>query len=231
MFHNCPILHPLAAERLVESKNLRQPLRPVVTVPLSFDGKLLGGYTVNYQAGTKQITLYRNLLAAVLYEQGGVNIEEILVLYDLAQKMEEKRQRDKAFQEKYGDWLITSFGFIESLSPRDFPFLYQGQIEEAEKSLTPYLPSRQAYYGWRRNPVRVTPARVRLRNPLAPPTKLPAKRYVGVGYKDKGNRRDPATDGSPSWQEVATSSKMRNIESAPRTTILGAIFEKMGMEE
>jgi hypothetical protein len=24
---------------------------------------------------------------------------------------------------------------------------------------------------------------------------------------------------------------MRNIESAPRTTILGAIFEKMGMEE
>jgi hypothetical protein len=70
-----------------------------------------------------------------------------------------------------------------------------------------------------------------LRNPLAPPTKLPAKRFVGVGYKDKGNRRDPAVDGSPSWQEVATSSKMRNFVSVQRPTKLGAILEKFDGEE
>jgi len=206
-------------------------LRPVVTVPLSFDGKSLGGYTVNYQAGTKQITLYRNLLAAVVYEQGGVSIEEMLVLYDLTQKMAEKLSRDRAFEEKYGSWLITSFSFIQSLSPREFPYSYPGDVDRAAALLTPFLPSRQAYHGWRKNPVRVTPARVRLRNPLAPPKKLPAKRYVGVGYRDKGNRRDPAVDGSPAWQEVATSSKMRAEESAPRITRVGRILSEFTEEE
>lgn len=32
----------------------------------------------------------------------------------------------------------------------------------------------------------------------------PPQAYVGVGYKDKGNKRDTAMDGSPSWQLVAS---------------------------
>jgi hypothetical protein len=39
---------------------------------------------------------------------------------------------------------------------------------------------------------------------LGIPTKqIPPKPYIRVGYKDKGTRRDPSWDGSPSWQEVA----------------------------
>lgn len=34
-------------------------------------------------------------------------------------------------------------------------------------------------------------------------SKLPPKRFIGVGYKDIGNMKDLAYDGSPSWQEVA----------------------------
>lgn len=34
------------------------------------------------------------------------------------------------------------------------------------------------------------------------------ERYIGVGYKDKGARRDPAKDGSPAWQEVAMARKL-----------------------
>lgn len=33
----------------------------------------------------------------------------------------------------------------------------------------------------------------------------PRPRFIGVGYKDYGDRRDPSYDGSPSWQEVASS--------------------------
>lgn len=33
------------------------------------------------------------------------------------------------------------------------------------------------------------------------------QKYIGVGYKDKGARRDPAKDGSPAWQEVAMTRK------------------------
>jgi len=36
------------------------------------------------------------------------------------------------------------------------------------------------------------------------PRRAPPKPYIGIGYKDKGSRREPAIDGSPKWQEVAT---------------------------
>jgi hypothetical protein len=183
---------------------------------------------VVYKTGTKQVTLYRNLLARVCYEQGGISLEEILVLYDLAQKMEEKRQKDRAFDEKYGTWLITSFDFISTLSPQVFPWTFQGNREEVEDTLRPFLPSRQAYFGWVKNPVRSTPVEIRLRNPLAPPKAIPPKRFIGVGYRDKGNRRDPAIDGSPSWQEIATSGLMRTKEDYPiRETRLGKVLPKL----
>lgn len=36
-------------------------------------------------------------------------------------------------------------------------------------------------------------------------TSHPPKRYVGVGYRDKGSRKIPSTDASPAWQDVASS--------------------------
>jgi len=43
------------------------------------------------------------------------------------------------------------------------------------------------------------------------------KRYIGVGYKDKGHRRNITLDASPSWQEVAVSEssrlEMQNIQA------------------
>jgi len=39
------------------------------------------------------------------------------------------------------------------------------------------------------------------------------QKHIGVGYKDKGARRDPSKDGSPSWQEVAmTRKKMKTMD-------------------
>lgn len=35
-----------------------------------------------------------------------------------------------------------------------------------------------------------------------------SKRFIGVGYRDKGTAREVSYDGSPSWQEVATSITM-----------------------
>ena len=34
--------------------------------------------------------------------------------------------------------------------------------------------------------------------------RLPPTRYIGVGYKDKGARRNVTVDGTPAWQEVAS---------------------------
>jgi hypothetical protein len=39
------------------------------------------------------------------------------------------------------------------------------------------------------------------------------QRYVGVGYKDKGNKKDPTVDGTPGWKEVAASNCIPNSVS------------------
>jgi hypothetical protein len=50
------------------------------------------------------------------------------------------------------------------------------------------------------------------------PRRTPAKAYIGIGYKDKGSRREPALDGSPKWQEVATFNANKEAElENPRT--------------
>jgi len=217
----------------LSANDLRQPLRPVITVPADLQARLSGGYKVKFQNGTKLITLYRNLLAAVVYEREGVSIEEILVLFELASELEEKRARDSAFSEKYGLWLITTFQFLDKLKPKVFPFICPEPLRSAgEHFLIPYLPSRQAYFGWKLNPVRTTPAKVILRNPLAPPQRLRPKRFMGVGYRDKGNRRDPAADGSPSWQEVAQSEQSRRIvEKSPPEHWAAGIDPFLPLEE
>jgi hypothetical protein len=48
------------------------------------------------------------------------------------------------------------------------------------------------------------------------PKKFPPKKIIGVGYKDKGTRRNNAEDGSPSWKEVASyfSYKEREAEDS-----------------
>jgi len=48
--------------------------------------------------------------------------------------------------------------------------------------------------------------------------KLPPKRYIGVGYRDKGSKRNTAYDGSPAWQEVATADilKEKSFENKSR---------------
>lgn len=58
---------------------------------------------------------------------------------------------------------------------------------------------------------------------------LPPKRYIGVGYKDKGNLRFSYYDGSPSWQEIASSSEKTEREIYYKS-ILGVSFESLVLE-
>jgi len=68
----------------------------------------------------------------------------------------------------------------------------------------PLLPSEEATFGYLNQMIlnldkvftkKVLPRSVR--------TKSVKTRYIGVGYKDKGNLRISSFDGSPSWQEVS----------------------------
>jgi hypothetical protein len=49
------------------------------------------------------------------------------------------------------------------------------------------------------------------------PHRLKAKNRIGVGYRDKGNARNTAWDGSPTWQEVAASEQMQAMQTQSST--------------
>jgi hypothetical protein len=140
----------------------------------------------------------------------GISIEDLLTLYELQVYLEEKTDKDPVFNAKYGMWLITTEQVMQKLGTfRAFPIrIQEGHRRLLVEILKPLLPGASAYFGLRKQPRIWNSFRVQLRNPLKPlPLKIP-KPYVGVGYKDKGSRRDLAKDGSPHWKEVASSNKV-----------------------
>jgi hypothetical protein len=190
----------------------------IVTIPafVDFEKRLKGGYKVKIAPGTKRITLYRNLLAKCCFDPEGIRIEELLTIYHLAQELQEKLEKDPEFKQKFELWLITTFEFVKILgSAREFPAVLKGSlVKDWEERLKPYLPSREAYFGWKNNPIKRLNVKVLLRNSLEPPKNLSQrKRTMGVGYRDKGHKRDLAYDGSPHWTEIASAGGQQRMQS------------------
>lgn len=194
-----------AAETSSIGKKHRQApvLNPRSYETLGLEERLNGGYKVKFRTGTKLITIFRFLLAKSVYDaEDGLRLDEYLALMEAYLRLREAR--DPTFLEKYGEWLITIQPFIASLAEvKTFPLLPKKRSPELERALSPLLPSASAYFGYKRNPTIRQGFVISVRNPFIPPSKLPPPRFIGVGYKDKGTRRDPAKDGSPRWQDVA----------------------------
>lgn len=80
--------------------------------------------------------------------------------------------------------------------------------------LKPLLLSHFSYFGWRKSfNVKDFVKRFN-RNQRRKP---PPLRRIGVGYRDHGTARDVAYDGSPTWQEVASSGLNRSSISTKKT--------------
>jgi hypothetical protein len=172
---------------------------------LDWEGKLkAGGYKVKFRSGQKLITIFRFLLAKVVYDtEDGLRLDEYLALMEAYLRL--RTHKDPTFLEKYGEWLITIQPFIASLAEvKVYPLVPKKRSPELERVLAPLLPGPSAYYGYKGNPSIRQGFTITVRNPFIPPAKLPPPRFIGVGYKDKGTRRNTAVDGSPRWQDVAS---------------------------
>lgn len=164
-----------------------------------------GNFKLKYLKNTKQITLVRNIIAALVYESRGICLEDTLVLYDILPSLIEKAEKDEQFKKSHGSGLITTYEIIKnSFNPTKFPYKPRKRvIEKLQESLQGWIPTRQAYLGWKGNFTReqayeVIPQGLNLRLLKV----FKERSRIGVGYRDKGCRKDPAFDGSPSWQEV-----------------------------
>lgn len=194
-------------------------------LPVNSDPRLLsledllrkGAYKLKIKKGIRKKDLFRFLLAKMLYErEEGLHLDEFLVLWELYLQLLEVQSKDPSFREKYGAFFKNSFVFFRELgSQKEFPIRIEenGNLQYLERIasvLEPMLPSRSAYFGLKGQKSLKSGFSLVFESELLS-RKIPEGRRIGVGYRDKGSRRDLALDGSPDWREVASSLQEKRI--------------------
>lgn len=177
-----------------------------------------GAYRLKIKAGIKKKDLFRFLLAKMLYErEEGLHIDEFLVLWELYLQLQGLLSKDPSFKEKYERFFRDSFLFFQELgNQKEFPIRVEDDenlqyLERIRDVLEPMLPTRAAYFGLKGQKNLRSGFSLVFEDEILQ-RKIPEGRRIGVGYRDKGSRRDPAFDGSPDWRDVAMSFLEQRIQ-------------------
>jgi len=201
-------------------ENSEQSSRPSTFDPRNIESRIFRGYKMIFKKGTKQMTLLRFLLAKLVHGVDGLSLEEYLCLYHLFYDLTEEKSGDLFFLSKYIAWLERVELVLRKMAgTKIFPVIPQELTRRTiEKLLEEHLPSPRAFFGLNGQRDLRQSFRLVLNDTLMPRKALP-QRFIGVGYKDKGTRRDLALDGNPSWQTVATylSNQEREAEEVPQS--------------
>lgn len=172
----------------------------------------------------KRVSLQRYLWSNLCYENKvSVRILAGLLLNQLW--LEEKSVSDPDFNKKFKETLEVSSSILKeiNLSHGISQKAFTAASNRAMKELEGFLVPRRNYTQWKTKfdslVVRTTS------KPLGVlKKKLPPERFIGIGYRDKGTAKNPAEDGSPSWQEVAQSNlieqklTLKEVENELRKT-------------
>jgi hypothetical protein len=154
---------------------------------------------------TKRISLERYLLSKVAFFPETVNERDLLALFLNHIDLQEKADREMDFCQKFGSDLesvsiiLKGINLTHGVSLRSLTMM----SEKVKVVLSHYIVPRRNFEDFKlrfHNSYHLI-----FREPQGVPTDtLPAKRWIGVGYRDKGSAKDKAIDASPSWQSVAT---------------------------
>jgi hypothetical protein len=156
------------------------------------------------EQGIRRITLLRNLIAKSWYDAEGLAPHEIVAVWELYEICLRKSTVDPSFSNKYHQWLITVGKFLrKNMDGKTVPLKLTESAFQPFNNLVPFLPSKQAYFGYKNDPRMREAFKFLVKDADDLNKKFPPSRYVGVGYRDKGTRSNPSFDGSPHWKEVA----------------------------
>jgi hypothetical protein len=223
------LLERVAATSHLKEKSLRKKLAklPVLTLSANELKRLRSGRSKVKVRGVKSSwTIVRMILSYFVHTQD--NKDELLRLLFTEHlenhllKMTDPGYRKKFFKETSSlEGLIQYYLKVKISNP----VLVKPSLLRYEKQ----LPAAASMYGYmielqdkildfftRQRPDTLTKL-------------LPPKRYIGVGYKDKGNLRFSYYDGSPSWQDVASTSETTEREIYYKS-ILGVSYESLVLE-
>lgn len=160
---------------------------------------------VKYSRRVKRVSLQRFLVSKIVYEVTKITQQDLFVLYDNQIWLEQRCLRDFDFSRKFGDSLEELSKNLKLIN------LSSGVTVKAlirlstriKKDLEEFLVPHRNYSDYKKRFSGLFQLRT-----LSPPQetnkRLPPKRIIGTGYRDKGTARNLAKDGSPRWQEVAS---------------------------
>lgn len=186
----------------------------------------------------KRISLQRFLLSKFLFEGRKIQEQDIVCLFENQIWLESRCLRDSRFYKKFGREV---FSLSNLLKNQDAEEISEKSIIRVSKRLTlscpEFLVPKRNYEQWKSrfagsfhlNPILDKEIRDHY-NPKVPP-----ERRVGVGYRDKGSKRNLAKDGSPDWTEISLDENFQkeqreyDVDKCESIEEIGHLFYRLGL--
>jgi hypothetical protein len=197
--------------------------RLAAPMPCASDPANLTGAGLRFEVSCKKRHVFREiqvLLSKVSYEECGLDSNEVLCLQELFLRATFYAEQDF----NYIIWLVrleAVADLVMKLEPKQCRArelkveFWKIGISGRDMILSPH-----EYFGLKSEKYREGHVRYRWTYPRK--VKPPLERYVGVGYKDKGNCRNLSWDGSPTLKEFCSTDEFRAIiEREPRRSNYG----------
>lgn len=171
---------------------------PVFAIPAKLRFYYLNG-RLGLDSSYRPFTLMKFLLKKFQVTKDNSNEVERFIFLLTIEKILDKMKDPLYFRRYY-----VEFQKLEYLTD----MFLKGKITNPSfvnwERFDPLLPSEEATFGYLNQIItNLDKVLTRVNLPRSVRTKSVKTRYIGVGYKDKGNLRISSFDGSPSWQEVS----------------------------
>lgn len=173
--------------------------------PISYKGRTYKAAQIRYTKKIKRITLMRYLCSKLVLKSDEITRLDLMLMYDNLIHLQDLCLKDENFRLKFGSDLESLAKLLKgfNLSPKSNKLNMRTLSSQMKQEITNFLyPLRNLSTVWThvQKMYFVTEyiEQGRLRK------FLPPKAYIGKGYTDKGTAKDPAYDGSPSWQTIAS---------------------------
>lgn len=186
----------------INTKESRQTFVPVRDFQHSNkEWNSAAGVHVVYAKRCKRITLTRVICSIAVFEVEKLKLTEVLVLFDNMLYLQDMCVKEEAFKDKFGSSLEDLAKILKNTRLTHTP------TRAGLKRLSNELSKLGGFLIPHRN-LSATKKHVQGKFEIRQGTKLgipvanlPLKRYIGIGYRDKGTARNLAINGELRWQE------------------------------
>lgn len=149
----------------------------------------------------KPIHMVRFLLQTMIFEERELTTVEEIVLWTAWEKSMLFARLNPEYDEKWNKLLEAGYYIVaHRQNPDSVNWQSFKQYVQNDDLLRHHFEPR-TYFGVKDEFANSLSVRIQSRYPK----RLPEPSRIAVGYRDKGNCKNSSVDGSPSWQEVASS--------------------------